>query len=81
MNNNYYILRVIIGAVLDFYGVKLLGMTLQNRPDNYILFIVIAIVFIAVGTIYAIYSIKNYMKQMKDNEVSDNRKGDDESCE
>ena len=65
MSNNNSMLRAIAGAVLAFYGVKLLGMTMQDKPDNYILFAVIAVLFIAIGTIYAVNSFKNHMKQMK----------------
>lgn len=64
--NNHLIMRTILGAVLAFQGAKLLGMLLQDKPDNYILMAVLAIAFIAVGTIFALNSIKSYIKLTKE---------------
>ena len=88
MLNNNDTLRAIAGGLLAFYGAKLLGMSLQDRPDNYIMFAAIAIAFIAIGTIYAVKSINNYMKRKKENEIEINEteidemvKGENDSCE
>ena len=64
--NNHLIMRTILGAVLAFQGAKLLGMLLQDKPENYILMAVLAIAFIAVGTIFALNSIKSYIKLTKE---------------
>lgn len=64
--NNHLIMRTILGAVLAFQGAKLLGALLQDKPENYILMAVVAIAFIAIGAIFAVNSVKEYVKLSKE---------------
>ena len=64
--HNHLIMRTILGAILAFQGAKLLGMLLQDKPDNYIFMAVLAIAFIALGTIFAVNSIKSFIKHSKE---------------
>ena len=90
-NNNYIIMKAVLGAVLAFQGAKLVGAVLQDRPENYILFAACGIAFIAIGVVFAVNSIKNYLKLRKEGDVEvisyedmkkeEAKKGEDESCE
>ena len=87
-NNNHLIMKTILGAVLAFQGAKLVGTVLQDRPENYIMFVACGIAFIAIGVIFALNSIKGYIKMMKDNssdvityEELKKEESEDESCE
>ena len=95
--HNHLIMRTILGAVLAFQGAKLLGMLLQDKPENYIFMAALAIAFIALGTVFAVNSVKQFIKFKKEGETDiisyedmkkaeeDKKekevKGEDESCE
>ena len=95
--HNHLIMRTVLGAVLAFQGAKLLGALLQDKPENYIFMAVLAIAFIALGTVFAVNSVKQFMKLKKEGETDiisyeDMKKaeaekkekeaeGEDESCE
>ena len=90
--NNHLIMRTVLGVILGFQGAKLVGQVLQDRPENYIMFVAIGIAFIAVGTIFALHSIRSYIKMKKESETDiisyedmkkadEHAKGEDESCE
>ena len=67
--NNHLIMRTILGAVLGFQGAKLVGQVLQDRPENYIMFVAIGIAFIAIGVVFAVTSIKKYIQFTKNSGV------------
>ena len=95
--NNHLIMRIILGVVLGFQGAKLVGQVLQDRPENYILFVAIGIAFIAIGVVFAVNSIKKYIQFTKNSGVDVvsyedlkkvdadkevvEKEGEDESCE
>ena len=90
--HNHLIMRTVLGVVLGFQGAKLVGSVLQDRPENYIMFVAIGIAFIAVGTIFAVKSIQSFIKMKKEGETDiisyedmkkadEQAKGEDESCE
>ena len=90
--HNHLIMRTVLGVVLGFQGAKLVGSVLQDRPENYILFAAIGIAFIAVGTIFAVNSVRSFIKMKKESETDiisyedmkkadEHAKGEDESCE
>jgi len=67
---NHLIMRTVLGAILAFQGAKLLGVLLQDKPENYILMAIIAIAFIALGTIFAVNSIKSFIALKKEEETN-----------
>ena len=95
--NNHLVMRIILGVVLGFQGAKLVGQVLQDRPENYILFVAIGIAFIAIGVVFAVTSIKKYIQFTKNSGVDVvsyedlkkvdadkevvEKEGEDESCE
>ena len=90
--HNHLIMRIILGIVLGFQGAKLVGQVLQDKPENYILFVAAGIAFIAIGVVFALNSIKKFIAIKKEGEADIVRyedmkkkeleeKGDDESCE
>lgn len=68
--HNHLIMRTILGTVLAFQGAKLLGALLQDKPENYILMAAIAIAFIAMGTIFAVNSVKRFVALKKEGEAN-----------
>ena len=88
--HNHLIMRTVLGVVLGFQGAKLVGSVLNDRPENYILFVAIGIAFIAVGVVFALNSIKKFIKLHKGGQSDivtyeelkkEEAKGEDESCE
>ena len=93
--NNHMIIRIVLGAILAFQGAKLIGTVLQERPENYIMFVALGIVFIAIGVVFAVNYIKKYIQFMKNDTIDiisyedmkkaetkiDDLKEEDESCE
>ena len=80
--HNHLIMRTILGAVLAFQGAKLLGVLLQDKPENYILMAAIAIAFIAIGTIFAVNSVKRFVAMKKEGDIisyEDTKKAEAES--
>ena len=67
--HNHLIMRTVLGAVLAIQGAKLLGVLLQDKPENYILMAAIAIAFIALGTVFAVNSVKRFVALKKEGEA------------
>lgn len=67
MNNRGQMLfRIIAGIYLAYQGVNLLTKVIQNKPDNYMLYAVFAIVFIVVGVVFLIWAVKLLVKSEKE---------------
>ena len=67
MNNRGQMLfRIIAGIYLAYQGVNLLTKVIRNKPDNYMLYAVFAIVFIVVGVVFLIWSVKLLVKSEKE---------------
>lgn len=67
MNNRGQMLfRIIAGIYLAYQGVNLLTKVIQNKPDNYMLYAVFAIVFIVVGVVFLIWAVKLFVKSEKE---------------
>ncbi|MEF9942084.1 MAG: hypothetical protein RR920_06695 [Lachnospiraceae bacterium] len=76
-------LRIIVGGYLCYLGGSLFLNAWQEKPDNYVLFLLAGIFFIAVGVAVAIKSLKtmmttNNMDDVPDDEESDDEESDDE---
>ena len=67
MNNRGQMLfRIIAGIYLAYQGVNLLTKVIRNKPDNYMLYAVFAIVFIVVGVVFLIWAVKLFVKSEKE---------------
>lgn len=67
MNNRGQMLfRIIAGIYLAYQGVNLLTKVIRNKPDNYMLYAVFAIVFIVVGVVFLIWAVKLLVKSEKE---------------
>ena len=94
---NHNIIRIVLGAMLGFQGAKLVGMVLEDRPENYLLLVAVGIAFIVIGVVFTISCVKKHIQIMKSEEVevisyeernkrdveetNVDKKGEDESCE
>ena len=58
--------RIIAGIYLAYQGVNLLTKVIRNKPDNYMLYAVFAIVFIVVGVVFLIWAVKLLVKSEKE---------------
>lgn len=62
MTKSRLYIYTIAGGYVAYTGISLLKSALEERPDNYILYLLIGIVFIAVGGFFAVKSVLRIFK-------------------
>ena len=63
-----YIFRVILGGYLGYLGINLLVQTAKEKPSNMIFMSVMGALFVVVGVVYAIFSLKRVLDLRKEDE-------------
>lgn len=61
-----FIFRIIAGAYLVYQGISLLTKVLKDRPDNFVLFAIISVIFIVAGAIFFVTTAKSYIKSERE---------------
>lgn len=57
MTKSRLYIYTIAGGYVAYTGLGLIKNTLEERPDNYMIYLVIGIIFIAVGGFFAVNSV------------------------
>lgn len=67
---SWYVLRIVVSLYLAYLGIKLILDVMKGRPENMVFMLVMAVVFIGVGVLYGIFSIKKVWA-LKEEESAD----------
>ena len=61
-----YIFRVILGGYLGYLGIDLLVQMSKEKPSNMIFMIVMGALFVVIGVVYAVFSLKRLFDLQKE---------------
>ena len=73
-----FVLRMVAGLYLSYLGIALFSQAMRDKPSDYMMKVVIAVIFLGVGVWYTIRNIRS-LYQLTMGDSADGKKKDDVS--
>lgn len=71
MGNRNIIFRVLLGGYLAYLGITLVTDAIKDKPEHYIIFMLVGIIFTVIGGGWLIYSLRSHFKNQKKEEIEE----------
>lgn len=73
-----YAFRIVLGGYLAYIGIRILMQMIDKRPSNMVFMSVMAVIFVVIGSAYAIYSLKKVWDMRKEEMTDTDTKAGEE---
>ena len=81
MSKGRVLFRIVVGGYLAYMGFSLAGRAISERPENYILYTAIGVIFLAVGVVWCAGALLRFARHDYDDGTGEGRKEDKNSIE
>lgn len=68
-----YALRIVIGGYLVYLGLSLLIQMMNEKPENMALMSAMAVIFIIVGAVYAVLTLRKVLQVRKEEKEAEEK--------
>lgn len=76
MRKGQLMMRIVAGGYLAYIGFDVARDVIAKQPDNYVIYLIISIIFMVVGGIWCVQALKKYVKHDYVDIWRDDKEGD-----